>query len=373
MKATRNKTKSVRKAKGQAAAQRQATIALNPKAKVKMTQPGYPTIQKSMEQSSLMLAAPTNKTYVQRTGMPKLQYRPNGDCQIKHREFLQDVAGSVDYACTPLSINPGVSSIAPWLSRIACNFESYNFRTLRFAFETEASTAATGSVILAVDYDPSDPAPTTKMQALSFRATVRSAPWAPCVHESLAEDLSKRKTYYTRQGALAPGEDAKLFDIGKLHVITQGMATNAIVGELWIEYDVILMTPKTSSAAGGNAIWGSWRATSNSNTAITGGNLPATFVHVGGATSFNTWTFTAPWSGVFSATVTGVNVALTGVQITGTATVGVEQFLTNGTNTAGTGYVRIQAMPGSILGCNPTNTSIDTFDMFFTQGFGAQD
>lgn len=344
-----------------------------PKPRVRMNQPGYPSIQNSIEQSSLAVSAPTNRTNIQRTGMPSLQYRANGDCAIRHREYISEIAGSVAFTCTPVAINPGLSSSMPWLSRIANNFESYNFRSLRFAFETEAASTAIGNVILAVDYDATDAAPTTKTQALSYRAAVRSSPWVPCVHTSLREDLSKRKTYRVRSATIPANTDLGLFDVGTLHVITTGMASAANVGELWVEYDIVLMTPKTNSAGGGDAVWGSWTMDGNvtGDTTLSGGNLPATLVDVGGNPYAHTWTFTQPWQGAVSISVIGTGIGLGAGQVAGTALQAGPQLQNNGAGTAGAGYCILNAIAGQTFVCNPVNTTITSGAFHFTQGFGA--
>jgi hypothetical protein len=98
--------------------------------------------------------------------------------------------------------------------------------------------------VLAVDYDASDIAPTTKQQMLAFRGSVRSAPWSPCQHVSLKEDLSKLKSNYVRAGLQPANTDVKLYDVGVLNVATQGISTNsATCGELYVEYDIDLLTP----------------------------------------------------------------------------------------------------------------------------------
>jgi len=98
--------------------------------------------------------------------------------------------------------------------------------------------------VLAVDYDASDAAPLTKQQALAYRGSVRSPPWQNCCHTSLKEDLSKEKTYYVRPGAQPANTDIKTYDTGVLYAINQGVTTGgAVTGELYVEYDVLLMTP----------------------------------------------------------------------------------------------------------------------------------
>jgi hypothetical protein len=202
-----------------------------------------------------MSAAPVVMSKTRRTNKPAIFTKPNGDCRIRHREYIAEVtAGATNpsvFKVTQYAINPGQAATFPWLSRISANYESYVFEELRFKFETEAPTSLGGSLVLAVDYDASDPEPTSKQQAMTYRSSVRSAPWAPCEHRSLPEDLHKSKTNFVRINAQPNGTDIKTFDIGNLYVISQGVLTGgSVLGELYVEYVVNLLTPVYESVAG---------------------------------------------------------------------------------------------------------------------------
>lgn len=197
--------------------------------------------------------APVIQGRVNRTTRQQMRTLPNGDCLIRHREYLQDITANgsgppTTFSDTQVSINPGVSSSFPWLSAIAQRFESYQFKRLRFDYETEAPSSLGGTVILAVDYDASDPAPLSKQQALAFRNSVRAPAWKECSHDSSIEDLSKQKSYFVRSAAPPASADIKLYDVGTLNVITQGVSTaSATCGELYVDYEVLLMTPVLES------------------------------------------------------------------------------------------------------------------------------
>lgn len=203
-----------------------------------------PTFKQEGPRRSVAVAT----TMTTRTRGPKVVTLRNGDTRVQHREYITDVtAGSG--AASPFNlqsypVNPGQSTVFPWLSKLAHNFESYRFRKLRFIYETEAPSSLGGSLILAVDYDASDSPPINKQQALAYRESVRSAPWTECCHTSLVEDLSKLKSHYVRAGVQPTNTDIKTYDVGNLFVITQGVTTSgAVCGELYVEYDVELLTP----------------------------------------------------------------------------------------------------------------------------------
>ena len=339
--------------------------------RVEITQPGYPSVSQGIRDSSVMVSAPTSKSFVQRSGMPRLMYRPNGDCVINHREFIANLNGSVAFASTQIQINPGLNGSMPWLSRIANNFESYIFKKLRFPFETSASTGSTGSVILAVDYDPSDPAPTSKTQALSYRAAIRSAAWSPMVHMSSVEDISKRKTYFVRAGNIPPNEDICLYDTGNLFAITEGQADASRVGEIWVEYEILLMTPKTLSAGSGNSIWGQFETDTNASVPYRNGNLPATQLLTAGNPCIPTWVFTQPWQGAVSVDIEGTGLVFGSAQFTGTATHVLKNAQTNATGTFSCGYAIVDVAAGQNVQLTIGNTTITSGNVWFTQGTGA--
>jgi hypothetical protein len=204
--------------------------------------------QKFGFEDPLQRAAPVSQSKIVRTQRPKMTTLRNGDAVIVHREYIDEIIGGAGspsaFNGQIFDINPGQASTFPWLSKIAANYESYSFKKLKFDYETEAASSLGGSLVMAVDYDATDAPPLTKQQAMAYRGSVRSAPWAACQHSSMLQDLSKLKTNFIRPGAQPAGTDLKTYDIGKLFVISQGVgASAATLGELYVEYEVWLLTP----------------------------------------------------------------------------------------------------------------------------------
>jgi hypothetical protein len=96
--------------------------------------------------------------------------------------------------------------------------------------------------MLIPDYDASDAAPISKVQGMAYRNAARAQAWLSFCQDSIGEDLNKQKSYFVRQGTAPTGSDIKLYDVANLFLCVQGSDTNT-VGELWVEYDVSLMTP----------------------------------------------------------------------------------------------------------------------------------
>ncbi len=319
---------------------------------------------------SRSVSAPVAEGKVSRLNAPRIRPLGDGDCRIAHREYLGDLAGSVSFAANSYSVNPGLPATFPWLSAIAQRYESYRFASLRFEFETQSATTTTGSVILAVDYDANDSAPDSKAQVLTFRDAVRSPPWKSCMFSAAKEDLSKRSSYYVRNGSLGSSQDITLYDVGNLFACTQAQAGTTSVGELYVEYDIILMTPQAGPLGVGESVYGTFTGTVNSAPAATkAGNIPATVSSSGSTTSVNTWTFTQPWRGVCTAILAGTG--LNGIAVSGTSTASEISDVKDAASTGevGTYLVNVTA-PGQTFILTITNTTLTSCAFEFMNGIG---
>ncbi len=289
-----------------------------------------------------------------------------GDIRVVHREYIADLTGSAAFASNAFAVNPGLVGTFPWLSQIARRFESYRFRKLRFSFETESATTQTGVVLGALDFDASDAAPESKQQAMAYRNSVRSPPWSDFDFNATAEDLRKRASYYVRNGSLSANQDIKLYDTGNFFCCTSGNSV-ATLGELYVEYDVDLMTPQMGPAGAGDAESGVFNGTSNAAPAATKtGNLPATAVSTGTTTSVTTFTFSQPWEGLVAVTLAGT--VLTGTTAGGSATVTTVQDVVNAGATNDNFVCIVRAIQGQTLVITVGNTTITAAGFQFGQG-----
>lgn len=166
---------------------------------------------------------------------------------ISHREYIADIPGSVLFDVNEWSLNPGNPLIFKWLSQIAINYESYRFSSLTFHYETAVSTITPGTVMLAVDYDAADPAPSDKQGLMSYAQAQRSAAWSACAFNCRQGDLKKFAAERYVRGSSLPTGDPKTYDVGKLFLATQGNTDTTLLGELYVTYTVELRTPQTSN------------------------------------------------------------------------------------------------------------------------------
>jgi len=296
------------------------------------------------------------------SGRPKIQsVGALGDSRIIHREYLGDVSMAASFTSTKYAINAGLGRTFPWLSTVAQRFESYRFNKLRFCFETSCSSTQTGTVLLIPDYDAQDSAPVNKVQALSYRNSARAQAWLSFCQESSQEDLNKQKSYFVRQGSNPSGTDIRLYDVGNLFLCVQGADTNT-VGELWVEYDVHLMTPQNSDEFVSALITG---VTSISKT-VPFGTAPTEVGSLDVTIGTTTLTFNQAYEGLIFATVTGTGLtALAATISTGSSVTNQSVFVPLGAGTVGYAGFIVRVNPGAVLTFDAAtgNTTVTGFNL----------
>lgn len=244
------------------------------------------------------VSAPVAKGVVQKLNKPKFSMtKPDGTIHVSHREYVDDILGSVLYSGGLLRVNPGLSSAFPWLSTIASSYETYRFTKLRFIFESTSATTHTGAVMMAMDYDPNDDPPLSKTQLMSYSGAVRSPPWESFEYVCSKADLLKLPQKFVRAGVPLETNDLRLFDTGNLHLCTMGQQNANLVGELYVEYEIDLFTPQLDL--------------------LTMAESTSSIVRAGGAISLANWmgvtpTFTGGLNLSFSSSPYGLKINQTG-------------------------------------------------------------
>lgn len=196
--------------------------------------------------------APVAKGIIQRLVKPKFSMPKNnadGRVKICHKEYIAEINGSVLYTSQTYGINPGLPLSFPWLNTMTTGYEAYRFTKLKYVYESTSPTTIAGAVIIAVDFDASDPAPTTKTQIMAYHNAVRGPAWESFSYTCDKSDLAKFNQKFIRYGNLATGQDVLLYDVGNVFVATTGQASTTAVGELHVEYEVELITPQLDLTA----------------------------------------------------------------------------------------------------------------------------
>jgi hypothetical protein len=191
--------------------------------------------------ASNQIRAPIAATRVFR-GEAKPQVRTE-----KNTEFVATVAGSTSYGCISYSCNPGNSSCFPWFYQIALAFDYYNVHRVTFHYRNRCPTSTTGYVGLFFDCDPDDAPPTSLAHAATSPYFVQGAPWNDF---SLSVNKDAFMNFGRRLGVrnlIQSFPDLKLYDFGKLYVITDAQANTNVIGNLYIEYHIDTLNPQVYS------------------------------------------------------------------------------------------------------------------------------
>jgi hypothetical protein len=276
--------------------------------------------------------------------------------RVRHREYITDITGSVLFAVAQYSINPGLALLFPWLSRLAVLFESYLFHALKFQFRTEAPSSQAGKIMLAADWDALDAAPSTKTGMMQERTKADAPVWS---NLDLVCDLADLRKFgvqrFIRQGSAPTASDLKTYDVGVFNIASQGVTTAPVIGELWVEYDLELITPNTApEPASAKIVSGS--AVSNASFY---GTSPTTTGVLTVVPSANTITFSNVGQYLVETLVTGTLSVIT--TSTGTATqataIGIQS---TGSGAAFSNVVTVTAPGQTFIYSSPTGTVTST-------------
>jgi len=311
------------------------------------------------------ILAPVASGSVQGASRPTItSSSTDGDLRvrIRHREYITDVTSSVAFACTQYNINPGLALLFPWLSQLANLFESYLVNGLRFQFRTESPTSQAGKIMLMADWDALDAAPLSKVAMMQERTKADGPVWVDLDMNCDLADLRKFGVQrYVRGGAAPANTDLKTYDVGTLNVATQGVTNTPTIGELWVEYDIELITPNTSPQATGAAVGSSQKITSAggsiSNSAVFGAAPTTTVYGTQIATptpASSTLVFNVLGQYFVEFDITGSLTAMTGT--TGTATVTANECTGNGSNASVSFLVEVTALNQTLILTAPTGT-----------------
>jgi hypothetical protein len=237
---------------------------------------------------------------------------------IEEDEYIADVNGSSAFATTAYSINPGNVTTFPWGSRIAQLYDEYDFTFLEFYYQRIASefntSASTGEVILSIDYNASDPVPTTLQQVLATRTKNKGMPCDQTI--PLQADcvlIRQQPSKYVLSGALPANTDSKTYNAGTLYVSTQGTGTSNTLGRLFVRYRCVLKEPilEPATVAGGVVHFSSIAATTANNFAASAQQAGGTPSLTGITLGTNTVNFPAgiPGNYLLALTVAGATSA----------------------------------------------------------------
>lgn len=179
-----------------------------------------------------------------------------GSRTVKFEEYVQDITASAtasQFKAQRFPVQPGLSTLFAWLADQAINYQEYRFKRISFRFESAQGSGVAGKIMFAFSPDAADPIPVNKQEMLEYGIKGKSDVWQEFempvpTNEALG---SKR---YIRSGTLAANLDIKTYDIGALFVASSGVVTASLpLGELYVKYELELITPVVQSLAAAQA------------------------------------------------------------------------------------------------------------------------
>jgi len=175
---------------------------------------------------------------------------------VRHREYVCEILSNTTFKNQRFfPIQPGDSNTFPWLSSIASRFQQYKFKGIVFhyvptsGYAVSGTNPAIGSVMMQTSYRVNDAAPTSKQELLNeYWANESSPAEAFCHPIECAPKENPFAIHYTRTSPVPASDSPLLYDIGMLNVAVSGMpASDNVVGDLWVTYEVELSKPIVSS------------------------------------------------------------------------------------------------------------------------------
>lgn len=191
---------------------------------------------------------PVVNSLIRSSASPQNSFGDKG-INLKHREFITDISNGTSGVFTVRSfrVNPGISTTFPFLAQIARNFEEFKFKGLIFEFISSTSpyfnNGAMGTNIMAMDYNPSNANFVSKIAMENSDFAISARPDVGMCYGIECEQFAQN-CYFILQpnsGSLPVTST----DIGEFQFATQSpLPTAAVLGELWVTYDVEMSKPR---------------------------------------------------------------------------------------------------------------------------------
>ena len=181
-----------------------------------------------------------------------------GAIKVSHREYITDIFGppaGTAFNNQVYKLNPALPSTFPFLSQIASNYEEYEFAQMIWSYKStttdigNSTTGQCGTVVLAVNYNAAAPPFVDKGTMMEYfgSVNVKVTEDARCGVECDPSKNAGTTAMYTRSGPPMVNQDIKTYDRGTFQLAicnSPAAYANLPIGELWVDYTVILRKPK---------------------------------------------------------------------------------------------------------------------------------
>jgi hypothetical protein len=148
-----------------------------------------------------------------------------------------------NYSVATFPINPANPRTFPWLSYIARLYDKYRFYKLRFIYVNSVSTQQEGNVMMSLDYDTLDAAPSNLVQASQLAKYKLTPIYYPADFSVPVSHPGNNQWLYTFDlSATSNTVDLKTYNLGNFFLALDGVPQDGKdYGYLAVEYDVELL------------------------------------------------------------------------------------------------------------------------------------
>lgn len=142
-------------------------------------------------------------------------------------------------------INPGNAHLFPWLSKLAIHFDSYLFNSLSFEYVPSCATTTSGSLTMAIDYDPTDVNDVNTVNLSQMAGSVTSQVFNPFeCHLNKSSVATPNHKFYTSSED-THDNDARFQDVGRFQMVASTKTSDIVTyGLLYVNYNVTLVSPQ---------------------------------------------------------------------------------------------------------------------------------
>jgi len=176
--------------------------------------------------------------------------KSSNEIRVRKREFVKNITGSTAFTNEAFTVNPGNQGLFPWLTGIAQCYQQYRVNGMVFYFNSTSATAlnstntALGTVMMASNYDLIEPDYDGKQEMLASYFSNSCKPSEDMIH-AIECDMKQRPVdvlYIDHNGESS--SDPSLFNLCNFQLATEGMQASAVIGELWVSYDITFYKPR---------------------------------------------------------------------------------------------------------------------------------
>jgi hypothetical protein len=178
------------------------------------------------------------------------RFKGTNDIVVRHSEFVHNVnSPGPTFTNNSYQFNPANPLLFPWLNKLSENYAEWEPLGALVCFKSTSATAigstntALGKVIIASNYDPSQPAFTnsTEMENSAYATVCETS------SNSIHPIECKRGTdpldlLYVGLPNIS-GDDTRFHDLCTVQVATEGQQAASTIGELWVTYEFRFSKP----------------------------------------------------------------------------------------------------------------------------------